>query len=275
MDYVENLNIFTSTKFAHTSRHFKEQDTEIQIGTFTIGAKTPMVIAGPCAVESREQLFTTATHVKSEGAHMLRGGVFKPRSSPYAFQGMGIEGLELLKEISLKLDIPFVTEATSEDIFNTIEPYADVIQLGARNMYNYDLLKRAGKSKKPILLKRFFSATLQEFLSSAEYIISSGNPNVILCERGIRGFDHLMRNLLDISSVALLKHITHLPILADPSHGCGHPFLIQQLSMASLAAGAHGIMVEVHNDPKSALCDGYQSLGLEPFTTLIQTIQKQ
>lgn len=274
MDYVENLNIFKGSNFSHTSRHYKTEDTEIQIGAFRMGSKNPIVIAGPCAVESKDQLLETATQVKSEGAHLLRGGVFKPRSSPYAFQGMGLEGLGLLREVSLKLNLPFVTEATSEDTFNAIEPYADVIQIGARNMYNYDLLKRAGKSNKPILLKRFFSATLQEFLSSAEYIISSGNPNVILCERGIRGFDHLMRNLLDISSVALLKHLTHLPIIADPSHGCGHPFLIEQLSMAALAAGASGIMVEVHRDPKSALCDGYQSLGLEPFSLLMKKIKK-
>lgn len=268
MDYIKNLSIFEDPKYRNTSRHFQNTPPEIVIAGKTFNSKHPLIIAGPCAVESETQLMAVAQRVKAEGAQLLRGGVFKPRSSPYAFQGLGIEGLELLKLASEQFDLPFITEATSVENFDAVEAYADVIQIGARNMYNYELLKRAGRSQKPVVLKRFFSATLAEFLSSAEYIIHAGNPQVILCERGIRGFDHLMRNLLDIASVALLKHLTVLPVLVDPSHGCGHPFLIEQLSRAALAAGADGLMIEVHNAPEKALCDGYQSLNLDQLSQM-------
>jgi len=239
-----------------------------------IGGKGVIIIAGPCAVESKEQLFETARKVISDGARILRGGAFKPRSSPYSFQGMGEEGLKLLNEISSETGMPVVTEVMDTRQIELVSQYADMLQIGSRNMQNYPLLKEAGHSKKPILLKRGMMATVEEFLLAAEYILSHGNEQVVLCERGIRTFETSTRNTLDLNAVPMLKNLTHLPVIVDPSHGTGLRWMVPAMAKAAIAAGADGIIMEVHYSPETALCDGQQSLSPDEFAILMSDLKK-
>ena len=251
------------------NRKFHPQDTVVNIGGHKIGGGHFAVIAGPCSVESEEQIISVARDVKESGAGLLRGGAFKPRTSPYAFQGMRAEGLELLRKAREATGMPIVTEIMNTEhipMFSDV----DVIQVGARNMQNFELLKELGKLKNPILLKRGLSATIEEWLMSAEYIMSEGNENVILCERGIRTFETSMRNTLDISAVPMLKAKTHLPVVVDPSHAAGLSWMVEPLAMAAIAAGADGLMIEVHNDPAHAKSDGAQSLTPAAFDALMK-----
>ena len=268
------LNIIHVTQpYKLTGREMKPEDTVIRVRNVRIGGGDIVIIAGPCAVESSEQTMEVACAVKELGALVLRGGAFKPRTSPYSFQGLGEEGLKILAEAREKTHLPVVSEALDTDNFDLVEKYVDIIQIGARNMQNYTLLKRAGRSKKPILLKRGISATITEFLLAAEYIMSEGNYNVILCERGIRTFSNYTRFTLDISSIPELKRITHLPIIVDPSHASGKRDMVIPLSRAAIAAGADGVMVEVHPNPAKALSDGPQSLTIDMFRQLIQELE--
>jgi len=230
-----------------------------------------VVIAGPCSVESREQIFATAKAVKAAGASMLRGGAYKPRTSPYDFQGLGVEALKLLREVREETGLPIVTEVMSTNDIDLISQYADVLQVGARNMQNYDLLRQLAKTTTPVLLKRGPSATVKEWLLAAEYLLAGGNPNVILCERGIKSFESEMtRNTLDLAAVALVRQLSHLPVVADPSHGTGRRDLIAPASRAALAIGADGLIIEVHPCPERAMSDGAQSLNLDEFAKLMQ-----
>lgn len=255
-------------------KELRTEPTKIQVGEHTIGADEFMLIAGPCSVENREQIVSTAQAVKKSGAQYLRGGAFKPRTSPYSFQGMEEDGLKLLKEASEATGLKIVTEViTSTDVL-LVEKYADILQVGARNMNNFALLKDLGKINKPVMLKRGMMSTIQEFLMAAEYIASEGNPNIILCERGIRTFETATRNTLDLSAVPLLKMRTHLPVIVDPSHGTGIRELIGPMSKAAVACGADGLMIEVHPDPEVAYSDGAQSLLPEQFDTLTKELKK-
>jgi 3-deoxy-7-phosphoheptulonate synthase len=259
--------------FKLTNREMKPDDTHFRVGTVDVGGPDIFIIAGPCSVESRDQTIDVATKLKSMGAHILRGGAFKPRTSPYAFQGLGREGLEILSQARQASGLPVISELLSTDDAALVEQHVDIIQIGARNMQNYPLLRRAGKAKKPVMLKRGMSATLEEFLLAAEYIMAEGNRNVILCERGIRTFSDYSRFTLDISIVPELKRITHLPIVVDPSHAAGRRELVIPLARAAIAAGADGVMVEVHGDPKRALSDGAQALTLEMFDELMEELK--
>ena len=252
------------------SREVKEQTSRININGVEIGNNKISVIAGPCSVENEEQLLTIAQSVKNSGATMLRGGAFKPRTSPYSFQGLGKEGLKLLAKARKMTGLPIVTELMSPDDLELLEEYSDVIQIGARNSQNYSLLKLVGKSKKPVLLKRGMSTTISEFLMCAEYILSEGNPNVILCERGIRTFETATRNTFDLNAIPVLKEKTHLPVFADPSHGTGYWQYVTSMSLAAIAAGADGLAIEVHNNPEIAVSDGGQSLKPEKFDNLMK-----
>jgi len=252
------------------SRETHLQSTIIAIGDVKIGGKEPVVMAGPCAVESEEQALTIAHLVKQYGAQVFRGGAFKPRTSPYSFQGLGEEGLKILEKVRKETGLLIVTEATDHTNIELVEQYADIIQIGTRNMQNYSLLCRAGHASKPILLKRGFAATIDEWLMAAEYIMSEGNTQVILCERGIRTFSDNTRNTLDISAVLSVKELSHLPIVVDPSHASGRREYIIPLSKAAIAVGADGILVEVHHDPPHALSDGIQSLYPEQFAELMK-----
>jgi len=271
-EYVDRV-LRIQHPFKMASRAFHPRDTVVEVGGHKIGGGNITIIAGPCAVENEEQLLTVARSVKELGAHFLRGGAFKPRSSPYSFQGLGEAGLKLLRKAKAETGLPIVTEAMCQDSFDMIAEYADIVQIGARNMQNYPLLKKAGKANLPILLKRGMSATIEEFLLSAEYIISEGNPNVILCERGIRTFETYTRNTLDISAVPAIKELSHLPIIVDPSHAAGRWRMVEPLAMAAIAAGADGIMVEVHHEPKNALSDGAQSLRPDKFGQMMKRVQ--
>ena len=263
-----------SEPYKAASRSFHPQDTIVQVGDLRIGAGTFTVIAGPCSVESEEQMATVAASVKASGAAFLRGGAFKPRTSPYSFQGLEDEGIRLLTAAKKATGLPIVTEIMSE---TQLDEFADVdiIQVGARNMQNFRLLKELGHCNKPILLKRGLANTIEELLMSAEYILAGGNEQVILCERGIRTFETCIRNNLDISAIPVLKRQSHLPVIIDPSHAAGNTWMIEPLSRAALAAGADGLMIEVHNNPKAALCDGAQSLDMPQFETLMQDIKKR
>ena len=256
------------------SRTFHPADTVVEIGDCKIGGGNIAVIAGPCSVESEEQMIHTAALVKSFGAKLLRGGAYKPRTSPYSFQGLGEDGLKMLVKAREATGLPFVTEVTGVETFDEVEESADLIQIGARNMQNFPLLNRAGRSTKPILLKRGLSATLEEFLMAAEYIMAGGNLNVILCERGIRTFDTYTRYTLDLSIIPAVKELSHLPIIVDPSHACGRWSMVEPLSKAAIAVGADGLIIEVHHNPKQALCDGAQSLKPEKFGRLMASVQK-
>jgi len=256
------------------SRTFQPMDSVINVDGHLIGGGNLTIIGGPCSVESEDQIMTIARAVKKSGAHILRGGAFKPRTSPYSFQGLGEEGLKLLRKAKEETGLPIITEAMSTEEFDIVEEYADIIQIGARNMQNFALLKKAGQAKKPICLKRGMSATIEELLMSAEYIMAEGNQQVILCERGIRTFEKYTRNTLDLATVSAIKELSHLPIIIDPSHATGKWKLVEPMSRAAVAIGADGLMIEVHNDPENALCDGQQSLKPEKFTSLIEAVGK-
>lgn len=254
------------------SREFKAEDTLIRVGNVTIGGSALHVMAGPCAVESKEQVLLTAQIVKDAGATILRGGAFKPRTSPYSFQGLGEAGLQYLALAREKTGLPIVTEAIDTASIDLVAYYADLIQIGARNMQNYALLKKAAKTGKPILLKRGLSATIEEWILAAEYIITTGNPQVIFCERGIRTFETATRNTLDLSAVPIIKHLTHLPIVVDPSHGTGKWRCVSSMAQAAVAAGADGLMIEVHPSPEEAFSDGAQSLNPANFRQLMTNL---
>ncbi len=255
------------------SRETQPQSTVIAIGDIKIGGGKPVVMAGPCAIESEEQALTIAKLVKKCGAQVFRGGAFKPRTSPYSFQGLGEEGLKILDKVRQETGLLIVTEATDHINIEVVEQYADIIQIGARNMQNYSLLRRAGHASKPILLKRSFAATIEELLMSAEYISSEGNNQVILCERGIRTFADNTRNTLDLSAIPSIKEVSHLPIIVDPSHAAGRREYVIPLSKGAIAVGADGLLVEVHHDPSHALSDGMQSLYPEQFAELMKEIK--
>lgn len=255
-------------------RDFHSEDTIVTTGAVSIGGGQFQVISGPCSVESEKQIIAVAKSVKKSGATLLRGGAFKPRTSPYAFLGMGEEGIRLLLKAKQETGMPIVTEIMNQTQLPLFED-VDVIQIGARNMQNFDLLREVGRYHKPVLLKRGLSNTLEELLSSAEYILAEGNNQVILCERGIRTFETATRNTLDLSAIPLLKQKTHLPIIVDPSHAAGIKALVAPLAKASIAAGADGLMIETHNDPENALCDGEQSLNLEEFHVLMEDIKRR
>lgn len=255
------------------SREFHPQDTLVRVGGAAVGNGRLTLIAGPCAVESEEQALTIARRVKRAGAHLFRGGAFKPRTSPYSFQGLGEEGLKILAKVREETGLPVVTEAPDHEIFDLVEAYADVVQIGARNMQNFTLLRRAGHSTRPILLKRGLAATIEEWLMAAEYILDAGNPHVILCERGIRTFAHHSRNTLDLSAVPVVQKESHLPIIIDPSHAAGRRDQVIPLSRAAMAVGANGLMVEVHHQPEAALSDGAQSLLPEQFEQLCREVE--
>jgi 3-deoxy-7-phosphoheptulonate synthase len=256
------------------NRNSKPEGTIVNISGVEIGGSEVVIIAGPCAVESREQLFETAKSVKAAGAKILRGGAFKPRSSPYSFQGLGEEGLKLLGQIRLETGLPVVTEVMDTRHIELVSKYADMIQIGSRNMQNYPLLKEAGMCRKPVLLKRGMMATIEEFLLAAEYILSHGNEQVVLCERGIRTFETSTRNTLDLSAVPMLKHLTHLPVIVDPSHGTGLRWMVPSMAKAAVAVGTDGLIIEVHYNPEQAICDGYQSINLEEFSIMMTDIAK-
>ena len=276
MELLGSLEIVESVKrvsepFKQANRKFHPNDTVIEVGGVKIGGGSFAMMAGPCSVESEEQIITIAKAVKASGANILRGGAFKPRTSPYAFQGMKGEGIQLLLKAKAETGLPIVTEImniSTLDLFNDV----DIIQVGARNMQNFDLLKELGKTQKPILLKRGLANTLQELLMSAEYIMSEGNENVMLCERGIRTFETYTRNTLDLSAVSVLHDLSHLPVIVDPSHATGKAKLVPPMAVAATAAGADGLIIEVHNDPTHALCDGAQSLTPDQFAALAQKV---
>lgn len=269
----DELNIELN-QFKLSSRLVHPDNTQIKVANNIIGAKKLAIIAGPCSVENREQILDIANKVKASGAGFLRGGAFKPRTSPYSFQGLEDEGLELLKEAKKATGLPLITELTSLNYLDEFIENVDVIQVGARNMQNFDMLKQLGKIKKPILLKRGLASTIEEFLLSAEYIMAGGNEEVILCERGIRTFEPYTRNTLDISSIPIIKKLSHLPVIVDPSHASGIWWLVESLSKASIAAGADGLIIEVHNQPEIALSDGDQSIKPKRFEELMNSISK-
>jgi 3-deoxy-7-phosphoheptulonate synthase len=261
-----------SRPFKLTSREFHPEDSVIRVLDAAIGDGSLTVMAGPCSVESRDQLMETARAVRTAGATVLRGGAFKPRTSPYAFQGLGVEALRYLAEAREETGLPVVTEVMEPNQVDIVAEYADILQIGARNMQNYSLLNAAGRVARPILLKRGFGATIEELLMAAEYVVAAGNPNVILCERGIRTFETYTRNTMDLAAVPLLHHLTHLPVIVDPSHATGKRWLVRPLALGGVAVGADGVMVEVHPDPDSALSDAEQQLDLEGFAALMRDL---
>ncbi|MDY3003986.1 MAG: 3-deoxy-7-phosphoheptulonate synthase [Christensenella hongkongensis] len=258
--------------YKKANRKFHPEDSVVDVKGVKIGGGTLTVMAGPCSVESDGQLTEIAGKIKESGAQILRGGAFKPRTSPYAFQGLGEEGLDILVSVKSKMDMPIVTEIMSPKYVELFSEKADIIQIGARNMQNFDLLKEVGQTKKPILLKRGLSSTIEELLMSAEYIMSGGNENVILCERGIRTFETYTRNTLDVSAIPAIKKLSHLPVVVDPSHAAGLSYMVEPLALAAVAAGADGVIIEVHNDPKHALCDGAQSLTPTEFDSVMHKL---
>jgi 3-deoxy-7-phosphoheptulonate synthase len=265
--------IHVTQPYKQVSREWQAEPTIVELPNGTrIGGDDVVLMAGPCSVESREQILDIAHRLRASGAAVLRGGAFKPRTSPYAFQGLGIQGLELLAEARAQTGLAIVTEAIETDTLSAVAEYADIIQIGARNMQNYPLLRRAGQTGKPILLKRGLSATIKELLLSAEYLLAEGNPHVILCERGIRSFDDQTRNLLDLTAIPVVKALSHLPIIADPSHGTGIRAKVTPMARAAVAAGADGLMIEVHPDPDHARSDGAQSLWPDQFDELVSQV---
>jgi len=267
--------IHVSKPYKMVSRDFHPRPTIIRINGVEIGeGRSPVTIAGPCAVESKDQILRTARAVKAAGAELLRGGAFKPRTGPYTFQGLKEEGLKLLALARQETGLPIVSEVMTSENVELVAGYVDVLQVGARNMQNFDLLREVGRIRKPVLLKRGLSATIEEFLAAAEYILAEGNPQVILCERGIRTFETATRNSLDLSVVPIIKELSHLPIMVDPSHATGKRSLVSPMAKAALVAGAHGIMVEVHPEPEKALSDGPQSLTIPGFVKLMQETRK-
>ena len=259
--------------FKKANRLFKPEDTVINVNGTLVGGNHLGIMAGPCSVESEEQIIEIAKSVKASGANFLRGGAFKPRTSPYSFQGLELEGLRLLKRAKEETGLSIVTEIMSTNYIDEFVRDVDVIQVGARNMQNFDLLKQLGKTNKPILLKRGLSSTIEEWLMSAEYIMAGGNENVILCERGIRTYEGYTRNTLDLSAIPVIKKLSHLPVIVDPSHASGYWYLVEPLAKAAIAAGADGLMIEVHNDPQHALSDGQQSVKPELFDTIMKKVK--
>jgi 3-deoxy-7-phosphoheptulonate synthase len=267
--------IHVSKPYKLVSRDFHPESSIVEAGGVKFGdGHPPVLIAGPCSVESEAQMLAAARLVKQHGAHMLRGGAFKPRTGPHSFQGVGVEGLKYLRQAGEEVGLPVITEVMRIEQLETVCRYADVLQVGARNMQNFDLLKEVGKTGHPVLLKRGMSATIEEFLSSAEYILAEGNARVILCERGIRTFERATRNTLDLSVVPLIREICHLPIVVDPSHATGRRSLVGPMAKAAIVVGAHGIMIEVHPDPDRALCDGAQSLNGDDFSKLVVELNR-
>ncbi len=265
--------IHVSKPYKLVSRDFHPESTVVEIGSVKVGdGHPPVIMAGPCSIESEAQMLTAARVVKAAGAHILRGGAFKPRTGPHSFQGLGIEGLKYLRLAGDESGLPVVTEVMRIEQLDDVCRYADILQIGARNMQNFDLLKEVGKLRHPVLLKRGMSATIEEFLAAAEYIVAEGNSQVILCERGIRTFEKATRNTLDLSVVPLIRKMSHLPIIVDPSHATGVRALVPVMGKAALVAGAHGLMIEVHPEPEKALCDGAQSLTGEGFGELMKEI---
>lgn len=256
------------------NRAFHPEDSIIDVSGVKVGGEHLALIAGPCSIETYDQVLGIAKAVKASGANMLRGGAFKPRTSPYSFQGLGLEGLDILCAVKEETGLPIVTELMSEKYLDIFNEKVDLIQIGARNMQNFDLLKELGQSDRPILLKRGLNATYEEWIMSAEYIMASGNENVILCERGIRTFESYTRNTLDLQSIPVLRKLTHLPVIIDPSHAGGKWWLVDSMAKASVAAGADGLMIEVHNDPENALCDGAQSLKPDKYDILLKDLSK-
>lgn len=271
--FVEDV-ITVKEPYKKANRLFHPENTVIQVGEQTIGGNRLAIMAGPCSVESEEQIISIAQEVQAAGATFLRGGAFKPRTSPYSFQGLKEEGFELLKMAKKATGLPIITEIMSISALEQFADEIDIIQIGARNMQNFDLLKAAGQTKKPVMLKRGLSATIEELLMSAEYVMSEGNEDVILCERGIRTFETYTRNTLDISAVLAIKKLSHLPVIVDPSHAAGMWWMVEALSKASVAVGADGLIIEVHNDPANAKCDGPQSIKPERFSTLMKSLKE-
>ena len=271
-EHVDKI-IKVQEPYKRANRKMHPEDTIVNVGGVTIGGKKIVVMAGPCSVESEEQIVDIAKHIKESGARIIRGGAWKPRSSPYAFQGLKAEGLDLLNIAKAETGMPIITEITNPMHVERFLGKVDCFQVGARNMQNFELLIELGKARMPVLLKRGFSNTLEEFLMSAEYILSGGNENVILCERGIRTNETFTRNTLDISAIPALKRLSHLPVIIDPSHASGMAWMVESLSMAAIAAGADGLMIEVHNDPKNALSDGAQSLTYEMFDSTMAKLK--
>ena len=278
MELLQGLEMVDTVKrvsepFKSANRKFHPDDSIVQVGNLKIGGPHFQIIAGPCSVESLEQILAIARSVSASGAAILRGGAFKPRTSPYDFQGLRADGIEMLLEVKKQTGMPIITEIMNANHLPMFE-HVDIIQIGARNMQNFELLKELGKTQKPVLLKRGLANTLQELLMSAEYIMAGGNHNIILCERGIRTFETYTRNTLDLSAVPMLRQLTHLPVVVDPSHATGNTRLVQPMAMAATAAGAHGLIIEVHNDPVNALCDGAQSLTPEQFAEVTEKVRK-
>ncbi len=259
--------------FPLTKKTPENPQTIIEVNGIKIGGEDLAIIAGPCAVESEEQLYTIGAFLANKGIKIMRGGAYKPRTSPYSFQGMMEDGLKLLRGVSQKYDMAIITEVLDLSLLDTVYPYTDILQIGARNMKNYHFLKELGKTDKPIMLKRGMDATLEEWLLAAEYILMGGNQQVILCERGIRTFDHTTRNTMDIAAIPLVKQLSHLPVIADPSQATGNRDIVGPLSLAAVAAGADGLMIEVHNNPEKALSDGPQSLYFEQFSDLLEKLK--
>jgi len=270
----DNQKNYRSSGDLLINRQAKKDDTVINVNGIEIGGKDIVIIAGPCAVENREQLLETAKKVSAGGANILRGGAYKPRTSPYSFQGLGEEGLKYLSEARKVTGLPVVTEVMDTRLMELVCKYTDIIQIGSRSMHNFPLLKEAGKCRKPVLFKRGLMATVDEYLHAAEYILSEGNQEVILCERGIRTFENYTRNTLDLSVIPILKRETHLPVIVDPSHGTGYSWMVPAMAKAAIAAGADGVMVEVHYKPLEALSDGSQSLYPNEFVQLVKDIEK-
>lgn len=271
--YVDKV-IHVQEPYKLANRAFHPEDTVVDVSGMKVGSGNMAYIAGPCSVETYEQVLSIAKDIKAAGANMLRGGAFKPRTSPYSFQGLGPEGLDILCAVKEEVGLPIVTELMSPEYLDVFNEKVDLIQIGARNMQNFDLLKQLGQVDRPILLKRGLNATYEEWIMSAEYIMASGNENVILCERGIRTFETYTRNTLDLQSVPVLRKLTHLPVIIDPSHAGGKWWLVDSMAKASVAAGADGLMIEVHNNPEAALCDGAQSLKPEKYSELLKDVKQ-
>ena len=261
--------VLISKPYKLASREFHPEDSIIRVGDAVIGGPEPIVMAGPCSVEDEEQMVATAKAVKKAGATVLRGGAFKPRTSPYSFRGMGVDGLKLLKLAKEETGLPIITEVMSPADVNTVAQYADILQIGARNMQNYNLLDEVGATKMPVMVKRGMSAPYEEWLLAAEYVMAAGNTQVMLCERGIRGFEQFTRFTMDVAAIPVIQRLSHLPIIADPSHSTGKWYLVTPVALAAVAAGAHGLLIEVHPNPDVAKCDGAQSLTFENFDSLM------
>ena len=262
-----------SKPYKLASREFHPDNSKVVVNGVVIGGPEPVIMAGPCSVEDEEQMVSTAKSVKASGAQILRGGAYKPRSSPYSFRGMGIEGLELLKTASQETGLPIITEVMAVEDVDTVAKYADILQIGARNMQNYNLLDAVGEIKKPVMVKRGLAASYEEWLLAAEYVMAGGNEQVMLCERGVRGFEQFTRFTMDVAAIPVIQKLSHLPIVADPSHSTGKWYLVTPVALAAVAAGAHGLLIEVHPNPDIAKCDGPQSLTFPNFAALMDQVQ--